>query len=256
VANASALSSAILNAMLYRGTAYIQSFTTCQPEHGVADDMATEHAKMARDSRGLPEFIYDPQQGESYDESISLKGNPSIDRDWWEKRTKSAGQFKFTVANWAAKEPRFRRHFFKVNPDQIDNMISLDKILLKLTQQDTIHRYFSDPEHRAFIPQKGVYTMVEGPDGSLKPTGVSRQMVLFCAERRKSWRMLQSKAGIINYDRKAQERVLRDYDAGKIPDEIFHSQIENLIAAAFAAEKEGDTKTPVMDLLNKDDSNT
>ena len=256
MANASALYSAILNAMLYRGTAYIQSFTTCQPEHGVADDMATEHAKMARDSRGMPEFIYDPQKGESYDESISLKGNPSIDRDWWEKRTKSAGQFKFTVANWAVQEPRFRRHFFKVKPDQLDNMISLDKILLKLTQQDTIHRHFNDPNHRAFIPQKGVYTMVEGPDGTLKPTGISRQMVLFCVERRKSWRMLQSKAGIINYDRKAQERVLRDYDAVKITDDIFHSQIENLIAAAFEAEKEGDTKTPVMDLLNKNDNNT
>ena len=33
----------------------------------------------------------------------------------------------------------------------------------------------------------------------MTPT-VSRQMVLFAVERRKAWRMLQSKAGVVNKD--------------------------------------------------------
>jgi len=46
--------------------------------------------------------------------------------------------------------------------------------------------------------------------------------VLFCVERRKAWRMLQSKAGIENREYKAQRAVLADVDAGKISmDELF-----------------------------------
>jgi len=204
---------------------------------------------MVRDSRGLPEFIYNPTLGEGYDEALSLKGNPANDRDWWTKQTKVAGKFKYTVANWASQEPRFRRHFHKVDPNKLDELIHLDKILLKITQQDTVYRRFRDPKHRSFVPEPGVYTMIEGPDGQLQPIGLSRQMVLFCVERRKSWRMLQSKAGIVNYDRKAQERVLREFDSGKIPEDVFHDKIEELVAVAFDAEKKGDKKTPVMDLL-------
>jgi len=40
--------------------------------------------------------------------------------------------------------------------------------------------------------------------------------VLFCVERRKAWRMLQSKAGIENREYKAQRAILADVDAGKI----------------------------------------
>lgn len=249
MANSATLFSTILEGMLYRGTAYIQAYSTCQPEHGVADDMATEHAKMVRDSRGLPEFIYNPTLGEGYDEALSLKGNPANDRDWWTKQTKVADKFKYTIANWASQEPRFRQHFHKVDPNKLDELIHLDKILLKITQQDTVHRRFKDPNHRSYVPEPGVYTMIEGPDGQLKPIGLSRQMVLFCVERRKSWRMLQSKAGIVNYDRRAQERVIREFDAGKIPNEVFHDRVEELVAVAFDAEKKGDKKTPVMDLL-------
>ena len=39
IANAPKLFRAILDALEYRGTAFLQCFTTCQPEHGVGDDM-------------------------------------------------------------------------------------------------------------------------------------------------------------------------------------------------------------------------
>src|SRR5262249_42204335 len=47
-------------------------------------------------------------------------------------------------------------------------------------------------------------------------------LVLFCVERRKAWRMLQSKAGVENKEYKAQRSILADVDAGKIAtDELF-----------------------------------
>ena len=42
IANAPKLYKAILDALEYRGTAFLQCFTTCQPEHGVADDMSLD----------------------------------------------------------------------------------------------------------------------------------------------------------------------------------------------------------------------
>jgi len=243
----------ILDALAYRGTGYIQAYTTCQPEHGVGDDQSTEQAKMARDSRGLPEFVFNPALGESYDQCISLKGNPAVDEDWWTKKTKTGQQYKFTIANWAATEARFRNHIKKAKPADLDDMISLDSMLWKITQQDTVYRRFMNPEHRSFIPDFKVYTMVEQPDGSLQPIALSRHMVLYCVERRKAWRMLQSKAGIKNLGRLAQERVLRAYDDGKIPQEIFDSRLNELIETVRVAEKKDDKKTPVMELFDKAD---
>src|SRR5262245_23706960 len=51
IANAPRLYKAILDGIEYRGTAFLQCFTTCQPEHGVPDDMALTQAQRVRDSR-------------------------------------------------------------------------------------------------------------------------------------------------------------------------------------------------------------
>ena len=77
MANAPKLYRAILDGLEYRGTMFLQCFTTCQPEHGVADDMALHQAQRVRDSRGVPEFVFNPRNGESYQEALDVKGNPS-----------------------------------------------------------------------------------------------------------------------------------------------------------------------------------
>ena len=41
-------------------------------------------------------------------------------------------------------------------------------------------------------------------------------MVLFAVERRKAWRMLQSKAGIVNKDYLAQKEMLAAFDKGGV----------------------------------------
>ena len=60
-------------------------------------------------------------------------------------------------------------------------------------------------------------------------------MVLFSVERRKNWRILQSRAGIIYKDYEAQKKVLEKYDKGEIPKEDFFTKIRELIEAEKTA---------------------
>jgi len=52
---------------------------------------------------------------------------------------------------------------------------------------------------------------------------------MFCVERRKAWRMLQSKAGIVNKEYAAQRALLADVDAGKIPMDDFLTNAHDLV---------------------------
>ena len=50
---------------------------------------------------------------------------------------------------------------------------------------------------------------------------LSRQMVIFCVERRKAWRILLSRVGIINNDYIAQKEILAQIDNGEMSVEDF-----------------------------------
>jgi pyruvate-ferredoxin/flavodoxin oxidoreductase len=236
MANAPKLYRAILDGLEYRGTMFLQAFTTCQPEHGVSDDMALFQAQRVRDSRGAPEFVFNPRMGETYQEALDLKGNPSIDLDWYETRSKVTGETsRYTVAHWCVTEARFRNHLKKIKPEAAAKLIHLDNMLVRITQQDVVYRRYVQPGHRAYIPDFGVYiTFDEG--GKTEYRALSRQLVMFCVERRKAWRMLQSKAGIVNKEYAAQKAILADVDAGKLPlEELFargHELIKERLGAA------------------------
>jgi pyruvate-ferredoxin/flavodoxin oxidoreductase len=239
MANAPKLYRAILDGLEYRGTMFLQCFTTCQPEHGVADDMALHQAQRVRDSRGVPEFVFDPRKGESYMEALDITGNPSRDLDWYETKDKATGETRrYTVAHWCTTEARFRNHLRKVKPEQIEKMVPLDNMLVRITQQDVVYRRYLDTSHRAFIPDFGVYITLE-ENGKKEYRALSRQLTMFCVERRKSWRMLQSKAGIKNREYEAQRALLAEVDAGKIPlaeflangQELLQEKLGNLVPA-------------------------
>jgi pyruvate-ferredoxin/flavodoxin oxidoreductase len=230
IANAPKLYKAILDGIEYRGTAFLQCFTTCQPEHGVADDMALTQAQRVRDSRGAPEFVCNPRLGETYAEVLDLKGNPSIDVDWYETKFKSTNEpYRYTVAHWCATEARFRNHLKKIKPDDAAKLIPLENMLVRITQQDVVYRRYLVPAHRSYVPDFGVYIKVQGTNGAVEYRSLSRQLVLFCVERRKAWRMLQSKAGIENREYKAQRSILADVDAGKISKEDLFTRGEALM---------------------------
>jgi pyruvate-ferredoxin/flavodoxin oxidoreductase len=221
---------AILDGLEYRGTAFLQCFTTCQPEHGVGDDMALIQAQRVRDSRGAPEFIFNPRLGETYAETLDLKGNPSPDKDWYESKAKGTEEvWRYTVAHWCLTEARFRNHFKKIKKDQAEKLIPLENMLVRITQQDVVYRRYLLPEHRSYVPDYGVYIKVRGAKGDVDYRAISRQLVLFCVERRKAWRMLQSKAGIVNKDYAAQRSILADVDAGKISNEELFARGEQLL---------------------------
>ncbi|MCP5026078.1 MAG: oxidoreductase [Actinomycetia bacterium] len=212
-ANTAQFYKAILDGLGYRGTSFFQCFTTCQPEHGVPDDMSTQQAIRIRDSRGMPQFVFAPSRGESYEDALNLAGNPSADRDWYQKTSKVSGRhYAYMPPHWAVTEARFRRHWRPVEPT--DDLIDLDDMLTLVTQDDVIERRVFDPGHRSFVPDWRVSTEIENESGAVSRIVLSRQMVLFCIERRRSWRMLQSRAGVSNIDYAAQKVVLAAFAAG------------------------------------------
>jgi pyruvate/2-oxoacid:ferredoxin oxidoreductase beta subunit len=99
---------AITAANEYKGPSVINVFTTCQPEHGVADHLAAHQAKLAMESRAFPIFIHDPREGERLKDRLSLKGNPAVNDDWYTVR--KTGEVVDFV-HYARTEGRFSKQF-------------------------------------------------------------------------------------------------------------------------------------------------
>lgn len=99
---------AVIEANEYPGPAVINVYTTCQPEHGVADNLSSQHARLAVESRAFPLFIHDPRKGETIRERLSLVGNPGQKDDWW---MPPKGDAPFDFIEFARTEGRFSKHF-------------------------------------------------------------------------------------------------------------------------------------------------
>ena len=98
----------VIDALEFDGPALISCFTTCQPEHGVADNMATDQAQLAVDSRAFPLLIYDPRKGNTIRERLTLQGNPAMKDDWW-NNPKTGEVVDFI--DFCRSEGRFGKHF-------------------------------------------------------------------------------------------------------------------------------------------------
>jgi pyruvate-ferredoxin/flavodoxin oxidoreductase len=92
-----------------------------------------------------------------------------------------------------------------------------------------VYRRHLIPEHRSYVPDFGVYIRIQGSNGDAEHRAISRQLVLFCVERRKAWRMLQSKAGIENREYRAQRSILADVDAGRLSNEELFARADELL---------------------------
>lgn len=101
---------AIREANSFPGPALVNVYTTCQPEHGVADDLSTLQARRAVNSRAFPLFIHDPRKGDRMSERLSLRGNPATTEDWMTDN-KTGEVFDFLA--FARTEGRFEKHFSK-----------------------------------------------------------------------------------------------------------------------------------------------
>jgi pyruvate ferredoxin oxidoreductase beta subunit len=106
----------VIDALEFDGPAIVVCYTTCQPEHGVGDNMATDQARLAVDTRAFPLLIYDPRKGNTIRERLSLQGNPAINDDWW-VNPKTGQQVDFV--DFARSEGRFSKQFDKQgNPSE------------------------------------------------------------------------------------------------------------------------------------------
>ncbi|MGZ4811367.1 MAG: 2-oxoacid:acceptor oxidoreductase family protein [Terriglobales bacterium] len=119
----------IMAANEYPGPAVVIAYTTCQPEHGVADDRSMLQEKLAVESRAFPLMVYDPRKGEKIRERLSLAGNPAMKEDWYvDPHTNQPVDF----ISFAKTEGRFARHFDKDgNPDES----------IKAAQQDRLENW-------------------------------------------------------------------------------------------------------------------
>jgi pyruvate/2-oxoacid:ferredoxin oxidoreductase beta subunit/NAD-dependent dihydropyrimidine dehydrogenase PreA subunit len=99
---------AVLGALEFDGPALVVCYTTCQPEHGVADNMAGDQARLAVDSRAFPLLVHDPRKGKLLKERLTLQGNPAVKDDWYvNPKTKEP----VTFIDFARSEGRFAKHF-------------------------------------------------------------------------------------------------------------------------------------------------
>jgi pyruvate-ferredoxin/flavodoxin oxidoreductase len=172
-----------------RRPAMFNIYSTCQPEHGVADDATHRQSKLVVESRGYPLMKFDPDAGETIEQCIDLEGNPALDADWPtytlnyqdESGNEASMQLPVTFADFAASEGRFRKHF-RTAPREAwnDDMLPMDEFL-DLDEDD----------------REGRFPFIWGVDGKNQLIRIlcSQEIVTSTEERRQYWRQLKGLAG-------------------------------------------------------------
>jgi pyruvate-ferredoxin/flavodoxin oxidoreductase len=126
-ASASHLLGGLLRGLQSRRPAIFNLYTPCPVEHGLPDDWAPHAARLALESRAFPLLTFDPDAGATLADCLSLEGNPAIDDPFptYElEYVDDAGgaqrmELPLTIADWAATESRFKKHFRPL-PDDAD----------------------------------------------------------------------------------------------------------------------------------------
>ena len=189
-ANPSHLLAGVIRGLKARRPAVFSLHCPCPPEHGLADDAANRAARFALESRAFPVLVYDPGAGDSMSECLSLDGNPSLDDTWpeYDLRYRDAdGQeqvmtLPMTIADWAATESRFRKHFSPLPPDG-----SEDDLL-------PFHQYVALPVEERGGRTPFIYTL-DG-DRRLVRFAASHEIVELAEDRLRLWHQLRQMAGI------------------------------------------------------------
>jgi pyruvate-ferredoxin/flavodoxin oxidoreductase len=128
-ASATHLIGGILKGLQTRRPAVFNIYTPCPVEHGTADDWAPSAARLALESRAFPYLTFDPDAGAAFADALTLDGNPMPDEDWptytleYVTDDGSTAQLELpvTIADWAATEGRFRKHFRPIPAEQWDD---------------------------------------------------------------------------------------------------------------------------------------
>ena len=210
--NTSHMIEGFIDGLTAKRPALFNLYTTCQPEHGVGDDMGVNQAKLAVESRAYPIFKFDPDAGKTAAEAFDLSGNPAMDKLWpsytlkyIENGRNKSMQVDMTFADFAITEARFRKHFRKVPRDSWnENMIPLAEFL-ELKES----------------ARKGKFPFIWAVDRKqhLNRVMVDSTIVESCEERRDFWIMLRGISGYQKPEIKKDvdiEKKIRTEIVGKI----------------------------------------
>jgi pyruvate-ferredoxin/flavodoxin oxidoreductase len=174
--------------LMSRRPALFNLYTSCQPEHGIGDDMGNHQARLAVESRAYPLFKYDPDRGNTAAECFDLDGNPAMDRDWpitkinyIERGRQREMELPTTFVDFAVTETRFRKHFRKVPRDAWHEDMVLVSDYLELEPDD----------REGKVP----YVWALDANRELSRLLVAEPMVKSAEERRDFWIMLKALAG-------------------------------------------------------------
>ncbi|MET0048232.1 MAG: 2-oxoacid:acceptor oxidoreductase family protein [Sedimenticola sp.] len=190
VANVTHMLEGYIDGLNSRRPALFNIYTTCQPEHGVGDDMSKHQAKLALESRAYPMFKYNPDDGVTFQDCCDIEGNPAMDDDWPmykipyldEKGKEDKLEAPMTFADFALTEGRFRKHFRKAPQETWnDDMVQLHEFL------------DLDEEER---DGKFPYIWAVDSKNRLMRVLVAQEIVRSTEERRDFWHQLKSLAGV------------------------------------------------------------
>jgi pyruvate-ferredoxin/flavodoxin oxidoreductase len=189
-ASASHLMGGVLRAMQVRRPAIVNIYTPCPVEHGLGDEWAQHASRLALESRAFPYLTYDPDAGGTFADCLSLDGNPSLEDDWPSYTLEyvddavapQSMELPLTIADWAAMEGRFRKHFKPIRRDAwTDELIPFHEYLT-----------LSADDRQGRTPF--IHTLDR--DRRLTRQAVSSEMVRLAEERRLFWGQLRELAGV------------------------------------------------------------
>lgn len=188
LANTSQMIEGFIDGLMTKRPAVFNLYTTCQPEHGVGDDLGAHQAKLALESRAYPIFKYNPDRGVTAEENFDLDGNPAIDQLWptyplkyLEYGREKKMEVPMTFADFALTEGRFRKHFRQVPRDAWNDKMVLLADFLELPEAD----------------REGKFPYIWATDRKqqLQRVLVAQPIVTSCEERRDFWIMLRALSG-------------------------------------------------------------
>lgn len=227
----------------------------CPPEHGLADNQSTHAAKLSLESRAFPFLLYDPDAGDTLADCIDLDGNPSPEDTWptYELKYRDAEgneqtmELPLTIADWAATEVRFKKHFKPVADDAEEELVPFHEYLelSKEERADQVPFIYSIDANR-----------------HLRRASVSQEIVKLAEERLSLWHELREMAGQENgvdeaqleAELEEQLQALRVEYEGKLAD--VRARYPQFVARRMAEGllRAGNGGVTVADLLTKAES--
>jgi pyruvate-ferredoxin/flavodoxin oxidoreductase len=189
-ASASHLLGGLLRGLQSRRPAVFNLYTPCPVEHGLPDEWAPHAARLALESRAFPLLTFDPDAGDTLADCLSLEGNPAIEDPFptyeleYLDEASKAGRIELplTIADWAATESRFKKHFRSLPDDTGDDSLV------------PFHEYVALPAEEREGRTAFIYTIDE--ERRLARLSVAPEIATLAQDRLGFWSLLRQMAGL------------------------------------------------------------